>query len=69
MPHVTCWAISLWRYRADTPVMHYLLPVAGFMAPEQCAGDGDVTPATDIYSMAAIGYFLLTDNRHSAPAR
>ena len=32
----------------------------GFMAPEQCAGEGHITPATDIYSLGAIGYFLLT---------
>lgn len=37
-----------------------IMGTPGFMAPEQCAGDGDVTPATDIYSMGAIGYFLLT---------
>lgn len=32
----------------------------GFMSPEQCAGDGRVSPASDIYSIGALGYYLLT---------
>jgi tRNA A-37 threonylcarbamoyl transferase component Bud32 len=31
-----------------------------FMSPEQCMGDADITPASDIYSLGALGYFLLT---------
>jgi eukaryotic-like serine/threonine-protein kinase len=32
----------------------------GFMSPEQCRGDAVVTPASDIYSLGALGYFLAT---------
>ena len=31
-----------------------------FMSPEQCRGDAAVTPASDIYSLGALGYFLVT---------
>jgi hypothetical protein len=31
-----------------------------YMSPEQCGGDGPVTAASDIYSLGALGYFLLT---------
>ena len=31
-----------------------------FMSPEQCRGDADVTPLSDIYSLGALGYFLVT---------
>ena len=31
-----------------------------FMSPEQCRGDIDITPLSDIYSVGAVGYFLLT---------
>jgi serine/threonine-protein kinase len=31
-----------------------------FMSPEQAAGRTDLTPATDIYSVGGVGYFLLT---------
>lgn len=31
-----------------------------FMSPEQCLGDVSVTQASDIYSLGALGYFLLT---------
>ena len=31
-----------------------------FMSPEQCVGDAAVAPASDIYSLGALGYFLLT---------
>jgi hypothetical protein len=30
-----------------------------FMSPEQCGGAGDVGPASDIYSLGALGYYLL----------
>ena len=31
-----------------------------FMSPEQCVGEARITPASDIYSLGALGYFLLT---------
>ena len=31
-----------------------------FMSPEQCGGAEELTPASDIYSVGALGYFLLT---------
>jgi len=37
-----------------------LIGTPAFMSPEQCMGDADVTYASDIYSVGALGYFLLT---------
>jgi tRNA A-37 threonylcarbamoyl transferase component Bud32 len=31
-----------------------------FMSPEQAAGRNDLTPATDIYAVGGVGYFLVT---------
>jgi len=31
-----------------------------FMSPEQCAGDNDVSGASDIYSLGAVAYYLLS---------
>ena len=31
-----------------------------FMSPEQCRGEIDITPLSDIYSLGAVGYFLVT---------
>ena len=31
-----------------------------FMSPEQCRGETDITPLSDIYSLGALGYFLVT---------
>jgi serine/threonine-protein kinase len=31
-----------------------------FMSPEQCAGDVQITASSDIYSLAALAYYLLT---------
>jgi len=31
-----------------------------YMSPEQCSGDMPITPSSDIYSLGALGYFLLT---------
>jgi serine/threonine-protein kinase len=30
------------------------------MSPEQCAGDQQPGPASDLYSLGALGYFLVT---------
>ena len=30
------------------------------MSPEQCGGEEQLTPASDIYSIGALGYFLLS---------
>lgn len=37
-----------------------ILGTPAFMSPEQCGGDSDVGPASDIYSLGALGYYLLT---------
>ena len=37
-----------------------LIGSPAFMSPEQCMGDVEVTAASDIYSLGALGYFLLT---------
>ncbi|GAC1491191.1 MAG: hypothetical protein NVS1B5_16100 [Gemmatimonadaceae bacterium] len=37
-----------------------ILGTPSFMSPEQCIGDVDVTSESDIYSLGALGYFLLT---------
>ena len=37
-----------------------VLGTPAFMSPEQCAGDDEIGPASDIYSTGALAYFLLT---------
>ena len=37
-----------------------LVGTPAFMSPEQCAGDVELTGASDIYSLGAVGFFLLT---------
>ena len=37
-----------------------ILGTPSYMSPEQCMGEVDITPASDIYSLGALGYFLLT---------
>jgi serine/threonine-protein kinase len=37
-----------------------VLGTPAFMSPEQCAGDEDIGPASDIYSTGALAFFLLT---------
>ena len=32
----------------------------GFMSPEQCRGETDITALSDIYSVGAVGFYLLT---------
>jgi serine/threonine-protein kinase len=48
-----------------------VLGTPAFMSPEQCVGDEEVGPASDIYSTGALAYFLLTGEapfgRRSAP--
>jgi len=51
------------RPEPDDPKISHEGMVVGtpaFMSPEQCRGDAVVTPASDIYSLGAVGYFLLT---------
>lgn len=37
-----------------------VLGTPAFMSPEQCRGDETVTPLSDVYSLGALGYFLVT---------
>ena len=37
-----------------------IMGTPAYMSPEQCMGDVNVTSACDIYSVGALGYFLLT---------
>ena len=37
-----------------------MMGTPAYMSPEQCAGDEAITPASDIYSLGALGYFLLS---------
>ena len=37
-----------------------VLGTPAYMSPEQCAGDQTPGPASDLYSLGALGYFLLT---------
>ena len=37
-----------------------ILGTPAYMSPEQCGGEANVTASSDIYSLGAVGYFLLT---------
>lgn len=50
------------RGEADTRLTQagMIVGTPAFMSPEQCGGDAEVTAASDIYSLGAVGYFLFT---------
>ena len=37
-----------------------LMNTPALMSPEQCGGEADVTPASDLYGIGALSYFLVT---------
>jgi len=37
-----------------------VLGTPAYMSPEQCAGEQQPGPARDLYSLGALGYFLVT---------
>ena len=52
---------ALQRESADSRITEQgmIIGTPSFMSPEQCMGESDVGPASDLYSLGAVGYFLL----------
>ncbi len=61
-PRVTDFGLAKWlQGQARLTLTGDLIGTPGFMAPEQARGRaGHATPATDIYSLGAVLYYLLT---------
>jgi eukaryotic-like serine/threonine-protein kinase len=61
-PHVTDFGLAKWvRGKAHVTLTGHLMGTPGFMAPEQARGRSrQCSPATDIYSLGAVLYYLLT---------
>lgn len=46
--------------QSDVTLAGMVVGTPAYMSPEQCAGDTQPGPASDIYSLGALGFFLLT---------
>ena len=60
-PHVTDFGLAKQvDSQAGLTLSDSILGTPHYMSPEQAAGRKDLTTATDIYSLGAVLYFLLT---------
>ncbi|MBX7103326.1 MAG: serine/threonine protein kinase [Gemmataceae bacterium] len=63
-PKVTDFGLARNRHRSsDLTLTGHVLGTPGYMAPEQAAGEKNVSPAVDVYSLGAILYECLTGRR------